>query len=109
MEKVKSSELENAWPSMELRYRSIVVKTITEYQESWISILFKRHGSLYYAKDIDEPRRAEPLYVEEDGVEITDEKFTVGPSVCQESFNDRRETIDFDRGPCKFSTFMPCF
>jgi hypothetical protein len=54
-------------------------------------------GSLYHAKDMDKPRGAEPLYVEEDGVGIPDEKFTVGPSVCRESFDDERETVDFDR------------
>jgi hypothetical protein len=47
MEKVKGTELENAWPSMEPRDKLIVVKTIAEYQESWISTLFERYGSLY--------------------------------------------------------------
>jgi hypothetical protein len=55
-------------------------------QETWQSILG--------VKDIDEPRRVfEPLYVEEDGVDITDEKF-IRWSFClsgRSLFNDRRD------------------
>jgi hypothetical protein len=54
MEKVLGIELERVWPSMNIKDRLALVKTIASFQKSWTSVSFKKFGSLYYANDLDE-------------------------------------------------------
>lgn len=103
MEKVPGIELERVWPSMRIGDRFALVKAIAGFQKAWTSISFKRFGGLYYAKDLEERTRDEPLYTDANGVDITDAKFAIGPSTGRESIDNGRATIDFDRGPCKTS------
>lgn len=105
MEKVRGIELENVWPSMNIKDRLALVKTIAGFQKAWTSVSFKKFGGLYYAKDLDESTGNEPLYVDANGIDIIDEKFAIGPSTGRESIDDGRATINFDRGPCKISVF----
>jgi len=63
---------------------------------------FKQYGSLYYALDI--PKRPDQLafsYIDKDGAEIEDQRFTIGPTVHRQSIDYGRVQVDFDRGPCK--------
>jgi hypothetical protein len=101
MEKVLGIELERVWPSMDVEDRFTLVETIAGFQKSWTSVSFKKFGSLYYVKDLDESTSNEPLYVDADGIEIKDKRFAVGPSTGRESVDDGRAIINFDRGPCK--------
>jgi hypothetical protein len=80
MEKVLGIELEHVWPSMNIKDRLTLVKTIAGFQKSWTSVSFKKFGSLYYANDLDESTGNEPLYVDATGVDIIDKKFAIGPS-----------------------------
>ena len=78
MEKVPGIELERVWPSMNIKDRLALTKTIAGFQKAWTSVSFKKYGGLYYAKDLDESTRNEPLlYVDANGIEITDEKFAM--------------------------------
>jgi len=45
-----------------------------------MSVSFKKLDGLYYAKDLDEKPGYEPVYVDENGIDITDTKFAIGPS-----------------------------
>ena len=101
MEKVPGIELERVWPSMKIGDRFTVVKSIANLQKSWTSVSFKRFGSLYYSKDLDTKNSTGPLYTDENGVDITDAKFAVGPTTNRESVDNGRATVEFDRGPCK--------
>lgn len=107
MEKVQGIQLERVWPSMNIKDRFALVKTIAGFQKAWTSISFKKFGGLYYAKDLakdlHESTRNEPLYVDANGIDIIDENFAIGPSTGRELIADRRSTINFDRGPCKIS------
>lgn len=107
MEKVIGIELECVWPSMAIRDQYDVVKAITGFQKAWTSVSFKKFGALYYAQDLDERTGNELLYVDANGVEIKDARFTIGPSTGRESIDNRRATINFDRGPCKISVLKP--
>ncbi|KAF1953450.1 hypothetical protein CC80DRAFT_518300 [Byssothecium circinans] len=99
MEKAPGIELERIWPQMKIEDRLAVVKTIARFQKTWTSVSFKKFGGLYYAKDLDRTALEEPLYVNEGGVEIKDERFAIGPSTGRENFDDGRAIVDFDRGP----------
>jgi hypothetical protein len=101
MEKAPGIELERVWPSMNIKDRLAVVKTIATFQEAWTSASFTRFGSLYFAYDLEESPRDEPLYTNSDGVEVTDQRFAVGPSTGRETIDHGRAIIEFDRGPCK--------
>ena len=105
MEKVLGIELEHVWPSMNIKDRLTLVKTIAGFQKSWTSVSFKKFGSLYYANDLDESTENEPLYVDATGVDIIDKKFAIGPSTGRESVDNGRATMNFDRGRCKISLF----
>ncbi|KAF2259616.1 APH-domain-containing protein [Lojkania enalia] len=99
MEKVPGIELERVWPSMNIKDRLALIKTIAGFQKAWTSVSFKKFGSLYYAKDLDESTGNGPLYVDANGIDIIDEKFAIGPSTGRESIDNGRATINFDRGP----------
>ncbi|RMZ79462.1 hypothetical protein DV738_g3395, partial [Chaetothyriales sp. CBS 135597] len=100
MDKVPGIELERVWPSMDIKDRFALVKTIAGFQKAWTSVSFKKFGSLYYANDIDNKSRgSESLYVDAEGNDIKDEKFAIGPSTGRESIDNGRATIRFDRGP----------
>jgi len=101
MEKVSGIELEQVWPSMNIKARFAVVKAIAGFQKAWTSVSFNKYGSLYYSNDLEGTSNSEPLYVDENGFAITDERFAIGPSTGRESNDNGRATIDFDRGPCK--------
>ncbi|KAF1850920.1 APH-domain-containing protein [Cucurbitaria berberidis CBS 394.84] len=99
MEKVAGTELEQFWPNMAIKDRFTIVKTIAGFQKAWTSVSFKKFGSLYYSNDLDATTEGEELYVDANGVGITDKKFAIGPSTGRESTDNGRATINFDRGP----------
>lgn len=101
MEKVPGIELECVWPKMSIEDRFAVVKAIAGFQKSWTSISFKKYGSLYYPKDLPGAAADGPLYTDATGNEMTDATYVIGPSIGREMTDNRRDTIDFDRGPCK--------
>ena len=103
MEKVSGIELERVWPSMEIADKFAVVKAIAGFQNSWTSVSFKKFGSLYYANDLEQGAGNAPLYTDTNGIDITDSKFSIGPSTGREMIDDGRATIEFDRGPCNIS------
>ncbi|KAG9238692.1 hypothetical protein BJ875DRAFT_437303 [Amylocarpus encephaloides] len=77
-----------------------IVQTIATYQISWTSIFFKKYGSLYYVRDLDTNLDNEALYTDADGITIKDSGFSIGPSTGRELIDDKRATMEFDRGPC---------
>jgi len=90
-------------PRMQIGDRLAIVKTIVEYQKAWSSISFEQYGSLYFAQDLD--GNTQPLrYKDESGIEVTNSRFSIGPSTSHKSVDDERMTIEFDRGPCKLNS-----
>ena len=78
-----------------------MVKAIAGYQKVWMSASFAKFGSLYYAEDLPGHNSHDFLYVNEDGAEVRDSRFAVGPSTGREVIDDGRAAVTFDRGPCK--------
>jgi len=102
MEKVPGIELERVWPEMSIEDRFTVVKAIAGFQKSWTSISFKQYRSLYYSKDLPGAVVDGPLYIDANGSETTDSAFVIGPSTGREMIDNKRDTVDFDRGPCEY-------
>lgn len=99
MEKVPGVSLQNVWPKMSIEDRFEVVKSISRFQKSWMSISFSQYGSLYFSQDIKGSKGCR--YVKRDGAEVDDPRYTVGPSTGRDFFDDGRGIFTFDRGPCK--------
>lgn len=100
MEKISGVQLDIVWPKMGLKERSALAESIAVYQKAWMSLSFKKLGSLYYAEDLNGHTQS-PLYTKCGGVPITNPRFAVGPSVGRVHMDDGRSTVEFDRGPCK--------
>ncbi|ORY11479.1 hypothetical protein BCR34DRAFT_587823, partial [Clohesyomyces aquaticus] len=69
--------------------------------KTWASISFKSFGALYYAEDLDDSIANGPLYTDANGVDIVDDRFTIGPSTGSELIDNGRANITFDRGSCE--------
>ncbi|KAF2757486.1 hypothetical protein EJ05DRAFT_465617 [Pseudovirgaria hyperparasitica] len=104
MEKASGVELEQIWPSLDIKERFAVVKAVAGYQKSWNSISFKKFGGLYYKKDLDSDTGNDALYVDADGHDIVDTKYAIGPSPGREWIDNGRVNIKLDRGPWKTLT-----
>lgn len=65
-----------------------------------MSTAFEQYGSLDYAQDT--PKQPDQLafsYINQDCVEVEDQRFTIGPTVHRQSIDYGRMQVDFDRGP----------
>lgn len=101
MEKLAGAPLEDRWADMEISDQFKLVKTIAGYQKAWMSASLNQFGSLYYARDLSGCNKTNPLYIDQNGDAIVDERFAVGLSTGRELSDDGRASISFDRGPCK--------
>jgi hypothetical protein len=74
-----------------------------------LSLVFKKpgHQSLSQnmeaciSKDLEDTHSSQPLYIDANGHQITNENFAIGPSTARETLDSGRAAIDFDRGPYK--------
>ncbi|KAG5960059.1 hypothetical protein E4U57_000293 [Claviceps arundinis] len=93
-------ELEAVWPKMNIQDRCEVVKAVSAYQKFWASVSFEQFGSLYFAEDLKGENVTALVYTDSQGRRVEDPRFVVGPSTSREMFDDGRDDVDFDRGPC---------
>ena len=101
MKSLTSVQLCSVWTTLPIDKKTEIIKTFAAYQEAWISTTLKQYGRLYYAQDIlNRPDQRAFLYFDTDGVEIKDQRFTIGPTVHRQSIDYGRAQVDFDRGPC---------
>ncbi|KAL4969558.1 uncharacterized protein BDV14DRAFT_187118 [Aspergillus stella-maris] len=98
MENARGVSLSKIWNNLDLDLRFKVLKKIAMYQHAWSNISFSKYGSLYYSQDISQLDSG-LHYTNQDGTEITDERFAVGPSVSRNNVDCGRADLDFDRGP----------
>ncbi|GBF63694.1 altered inheritance of mitochondria protein 9 [Trichophyton mentagrophytes] len=74
-----------------------IVKEIAGYQRDWTLTSFSQYGSIYYKEDI--PNSTSLMYTNKIGEQVTDDRFTVGPSTSRQNFDDGRASVRFGRGP----------
>lgn len=101
MEKISGVQLEDVWGSLDVDQKIVVVKQLAHHQKTWAATVFRHYGSLYYAQDLDPSISRTLHYVDQDGTEIKDLRFAIGPSVGREFVDDGRCDAQYDRGPCK--------
>lgn len=98
MEKAAGVQLSKVWPTMGIKQRFELVKTISGYQKAWMSIPFTQYGSLYYSSDMEDSDGSDSV---KGALSISKHhRFAVGPSTGREFLDDGRIALDFDRGPC---------
>jgi len=102
MEKVGGIELEKIWPSLEVKDKFMLVKTIAGFEEAWMSLNFTKFGSLYFTKDLDTRFPENEILYRKDSECVTNKHYSVGPSTGRETADNGRLDVEFDRGPCKY-------
>ncbi|KAL4946504.1 hypothetical protein BDV06DRAFT_208629 [Aspergillus oleicola] len=98
MENARGVSLSKIWDNLDVDLQFNVLKKIAMYQRVWSDVSFSKYGSLYYSQDISQSDSS-LRYTNQDGKEITDERFAVGPSVSRKNVDCGRADLGFDRGP----------
>jgi hypothetical protein len=100
MERSGGVELGKIWHEMPWEERLEVVRTLVGYEKALVSADLPMYGSLYYAKDLPSPSPSQFL----DSVKSIDkgEAFVVGPTTNRAFFDQGRDSVEVNRGPCRF-------
>jgi hypothetical protein len=100
MERSEGVELGKIWNDIPWEERLEVVRTLVGYEKAFVSANLPMYGSLYYAKDLPSPSPSQYL----DTVSSIDEEvaFVVGPTTNRAFFDQKRDSVEVNRGPCKF-------
>ncbi|TVY87766.1 Altered inheritance of mitochondria protein, mitochondrial [Lachnellula willkommii] len=99
MEKVNGIPLDHVWARLGMEQKLEIIKSIARCQKNWMRANFSQFGSLYFTQDLENGDGVS--YTDAQGSELTDDRFSIGPSVGRHCFDDGRAEISFDRGPCK--------
>lgn len=88
------------WHDVSREDRLEVVRTLVGYEKAFVSANFPMYGSLYYAKDLPTPSQSQRL----DSINSTDkgEDFAIGPTTTRAFFDQGRDLVEANQGPCKF-------
>jgi hypothetical protein len=105
MERSGGVELGKIWDKLSWEERLEVVRTLVGYEKAFVSATFPMYGSLYCAKDVPSPSPSQYG----DSVRSTEngEAFVVGPPTKRAFFDQGRDSVEVNRGPCKLE--VPCF
>jgi hypothetical protein len=104
MERSGGVELGTIWQDMPWEERLEVVRTLVGYEKAFVSASFPMYGSLYYAKDLLSPSPSQLL--DPDSLSGNgDRAFAVGPTTNRAFFDQERDSVEVNRGPCKFPGF----
>lgn len=93
------------WHEMPWEERLEVVRTMVWYEKAFVSANLPMYGSLYYAKDLPSPSLSQFL----NSVNSIDkgQAFVVGLITNRAFFYQGRDSVEVNRGPCKFPS-LPC-
>jgi len=100
MDRSRGVELGSVWPEMSWEERFEVVETLVEYEKAYASGNLPMYGSLYYAKDI--PSLDPCQYLDSASSRAEGRTFAIGPTTNRAFFDQGRESVEVDRGPCAF-------
>lgn len=105
MERCGGVELGKIWNDMPWKDRLEIVRTLVAYEKAYVSANFPMYGSLYYAKDL--PSLDSSQYLGPHSSEDKETAFVIGPTTKRAFFDQGRDAIEQNRGPCK-SYCLPC-
>ncbi|TVY34687.1 Altered inheritance of mitochondria protein, mitochondrial [Lachnellula occidentalis] len=97
MEKVNGIPLQDVWLRLNMEEKLEIIKSIGSCQKNWLRANFSQFGSLYFTQDLEHGHGVS--YTDAHGSEVTDDRFSIGPSVGRHSTDSGRAEISFDRGP----------
>ena len=99
MERSRGIELSKFWNDMPGSDKLQIVKQLVEFEKALVSTRFPMYGSLYYAKDLPEvqPNQLVDIEPKRDAV---DSIFAVSPTTNRTFFDDGRDAVDANHGPC---------
>ena len=99
VEKAAGLSLNSVCHKLELPDRFAVTKEIARFQIAWSAASYEGYGRIYYAVDLPKQHHL-PLHRYERGL-VVDERFALGPITGRDWIDDGRQSVAFDRGPCK--------
>lgn len=105
--------LKSRWDKIEGETAGQALKSVMAFEFMLFHQRFAQNGSLYFAEDVPEDLRRQPLYDPRDKLPSMEElnakletKYRIGPSANREWWRGGYAQVPADRGPCK-SILMP--
>lgn len=104
MERSAGVELSKVWGNMSGEQRDEVLTALVSYEIALSSAGLPMYGSLYYTEDLSGSTSSQIL----DSVNSVDKRkrFAVGPTTNRAFFDNRRDAVETDLGPCTFYRFV---
>lgn len=100
MKKSQGVELGKLWDDIPGPDKLRIVQQLVIFEKALTSTRFPMYGSLYYADNL--PNIHSNQMIEFEGKKNTvSVNFAVGPTTNRTFFDDGRNAVDVDRGPCK--------
>lgn len=114
-EKARGRPLRSFWHQWEAESQLSLVTQLVDFETKMTSISFRRHGCIYYKKDLE--KKGLPTYdLEAELVSSAGsmksldpallEKFALGPLTEARLWEGERASMNLDRGPCKNLTLQ---
>ncbi|PVH99210.1 hypothetical protein DM02DRAFT_529606 [Periconia macrospinosa] len=97
MERSGGVEVGKLWPSMSWEERLELVENLVMHEKAFVSANIPMYGSLYYAKDLDNPS---PNQFLDPGNSVdNDNAFVVGQTTHRAFFDHLRDSVEVSQGP----------
>ena len=101
MERSRGIELGKIWDDLPGPDKFEIVKKLAGFEKVFVSTRFPMYGSLYHAKDLPEVLPSQLVDLDSKMDDTVHSVFAVGPTTNRTFFDDGRDAVDVDRGPCK--------
>ena len=101
MERSRGIELGKIWDDLPGPDKFEIVKKLAGFEKAFVSTRFPMYGSLYHAKDLPEVLPSQLVDLDSKMDDTVYSVFAVGPTTNRTFFDDGRDAVDVDRGPCK--------
>jgi hypothetical protein len=116
-EKARGKPLGGFWYQLDTESQLGLVSQLVDLETRLASVLFSRHGCIYFKKDLD--KKGLRFYNLDGKLMLTDgsietfstghmDEYVLGPLTEGKFWEDGRATMDLDRGPCKFPFKTAC-
>ena len=96
MEKAPGIPLSEVWESLHSRKKFEIIQQLVQFEASFAAE-FPAYGSLYYSHDL--PTKTPAIQLP--AVKASQKRFSIGPTNNRKCFDDGRDRLHLDRGPCK--------
>ena len=101
MERSGGVELGKIWDDLPGPEKYQITKKLVGFEKAFVSANFPMYGSLYYAKDLPGALSNQHTILESSENKAASSVFAIGPSTNRTFFDDGRDTVNPDLGPCK--------